>query len=110
MPATESDFERLAEETLEDLMEQVDEALGDELDVDLEGGILMIELSNGGQYVINKQAPNKEIWVSSPQSGAHHFSYDGDHSVWKDTRNDESLFDVLSRELSQACGRPFSLK
>lgn len=109
MPVSENDFETLAGETLDDLMEQIDAALGDQLDVDLEGGILTIELANGGQYVINKQAPNKEIWVSSPLSGAHHFTWEVGNSAWKDTRSGESLYDMLSQEMSQVSGGAFRL-
>ena len=32
-------------------------------------GVLTLNLGSHGTYVINKQAPNKQIWVSSPVSG-----------------------------------------
>ena len=110
MPVDDNTFEMLAKNTLDDLMEQVDEALGDRMDVDLQAGILNIELENGGMYVINKQAPNREIWMSSPLSGAKHFSYDESRKAWVDTRSDNSLYDLLSAELAQASGQAFTLK
>ena len=66
-------FETIAEKTLNILLDRIDDVLGDEFDVDLNGGILNIELENGSQYVINKNAPNYEIWMSSPLSGASHY-------------------------------------
>ncbi len=102
-------FEIHAEKTLHVLFEQIDNALGDVMDVDLEGGILTIELASGSQYVINKQAPNREIWMSSPLSGAKHFYFDEEKNTWIDTRDGGNLYDLLSSELAQASATAFSL-
>ncbi len=83
--------------------------LGDGMDVDLEGGILHIELEDGGKYVINKQVPNREIWMSSPQSGARHFTFDDQGNCWLDTRNGENFYELLSTELARAAGQSFVL-
>lgn len=32
-------------------------------------GVLTLNLGSHGTYVINKQSPNKQIWMSSPLSG-----------------------------------------
>lgn len=32
----------------------------------LKSGVLTLILGNNGTYVINKQPPNKQIWLSSP--------------------------------------------
>lgn len=105
MTISESDFEARADEMLEHLMGFLEDALGDELDVDLEEGILSIELDSGGQYVINKHRPNRQIWMSSPKSGASHFEYNAE-SGWVGTRGDGPLGQILARELSAATGRP----
>jgi frataxin len=110
MPVDSKTFEFHAEKALQDLMQQIDDALGDVMDVDLEGGILMIELADGGQYVINKQAPNREIWMSSPLSGARHFYFDAELNAWIDTRAGGNLYDLLSAEMTQASGKSFSLQ
>jgi len=99
-----SEFETRADEILEYLMETLESALGDQLDVDLEQGILSIELDSGAQYVINKHAPNRQIWLSSPVSGASHFEYSAD-SGWVGTRDTRGLTELLARELSAATGR-----
>lgn len=103
MSLDESRFASLADEVLERLGDAIDDALGDKIDVDLQGGILTLVLSGGGQYIINKHAPNREIWMSSPVSGAIHFGYrDG---RWISTR-DETLVleDVLGGELKTKYG------
>jgi frataxin len=110
MPLDSKAFEVQAEKTLHDIFEQIDDALGDVMDVDIEAGILNIELENGSQYVINKQAPNLEIWLSSPLSGAKHFYFDEQQESWIDTRAGGKLYDLLSNEMATASGTAFSLK
>lgn len=108
MPLDDTQFETLADETLTDMMDAIDEALGDVLDVDLESGILNIELDSGATYVINKHGPNKQIWMSSPKSGATHYDYDESAGVWRGTREDTVLTDLLADELHKLTGKPFS--
>ncbi len=105
-----SGFENRADAVLEGFMAAIEGALGDVLEVDLIGGILTIELESGGQYVINKHAPMRQIWLSSPASGAAHFAYDQTAGAWVSTRGGEKLTDILAQELSAATGQPFSLK
>ena len=101
---SESEFETRADEILEYLMETLEDTLGDQLDVDLEEGILSVELDSGGQYVINKHKPNRQIWLSSPVSGASHFEYVAE-TGWVATRGDETLNRLLAQELSQTTGQ-----
>jgi len=37
----------------------------------LQQGVLTLQLGKPGTYVINKQAPNKQVWWSSPIRCAH---------------------------------------
>lgn len=108
-PMDESAFETIADETLQRFMDVIDDALGDELDVDLEGGILTIEFESGAKYVINKHAPNRQIWMSSPVGGATHYDYDDGAGGWRSTRGDELLAEVLSAELAKATGQTVTL-
>lgn len=103
----ESAFHAEADRTLAAMLEAIDDALGDDLDVDIQGGVLTIELDTGGQYVINKQAPNREIWMSSPASGAAHFAYQAGRG-WVATRSDGTLHGMLEQELAAATGKPFT--
>jgi frataxin len=104
----QAEFERRAAEILDSLFEQIEEQLGDWLDVEMTGGILQFEMPDGGAYVINKHAPNREIWLSSPRSGAWHFAAGGD-GAWRSTRGAEELTALLGRELATASGRAIQL-
>jgi frataxin len=99
----ESAFHAAADRTLAHLFERIEDRLGDELDVDLQGGILTIELASGGQYVINKHAPNRQIWLSSPTSGAAHFGHEPGRG-WISTRGGAALHELLAQELGAATG------
>lgn len=103
MTPDESRFAALADATLETLCDTVDDVLGDEIDADLQGGILTLALEGGGQYILNKHAPNREIWMSSPVSGATHFAHvDG---KWVSTRDASVvLYEVLAAELNARYG------
>lgn len=104
----QGEFERRAGEVLDALFEQIEDQLGDWLDVDMAGGILQIELPDGGAYVVNKHAPNREIWLSSPKSGAWHFAPE-DGGGWRSTRGAEELTALLAAELAAASGRAVRL-
>jgi frataxin len=86
MTLDETRFATLADETLRRMVEAIDAQASDTLEADLRDGILTIEIESGGQYIVNKHGPNREIWVSSPKSGAWHFAYDEGKRAWVDTR------------------------
>lgn len=106
------DFERQAGRILDSLFEQIEDQLGDWLEVDLEAGILKLELPDGGTYIVNKHAPNREIWLSSPRSGAWHFAA-AESGRWRSTRSGPDghpdFLALLSGELAAASGRDVAL-
>lgn len=63
-----------------DALDEVDEGMFD--DVNLADGVLNIEMSDGRAYVINKQSPNMQIWLSSPLSGPQRFEFELDTEEW----------------------------
>ncbi|WP_417831394.1 iron donor protein CyaY [Terasakiella sp.] len=97
MALDEIRFNAIADELLENLFDQLDDAIGGHADVDLQDGILNIELDAGGVYIINKHGPNREIWMASPKSGATHYAYDG--TDWIGTRDQANLLERLGEEL-----------
>lgn len=104
---TESEYTRLAEETLRKLEHAIEQADGD-FDYELsEGGILQIEFANASVIVVNKQAAAQEIWVAA-KSGGFHFRWDG--QTWQDTRSGEELFAALSRFASEQSGQAVVLR
>ena len=96
-------FEAMAGATLERLAQLLEDQLADDADVELRGGILTVELEAGGQFVVNRHAPTREILLSSPVSGASHFARRGE--AWTSTRGSERLEDVLAADLEHAVGR-----
>lgn len=66
-------------------------------DVDFEraaGGILEVELEDGGTIIVNKQAAAQEIWVAARSGGFH---YRWDSAAWVDTRSGEELQSAMAR-------------
>ena len=59
------EFLQMLSTQLEDLMESFDLIE----DVNYSSGVLKLEMNNSKTYVFNKQAPNKQLWLSSPFSG-----------------------------------------
>lgn len=103
---TETEYTRLADDTLNKLEQAIEHADAD-FDYEFsEGGILQIEFADDSVIVVNKQAAAQEIWVAA-KSGGYHFRWDG--QVWRDTRSTEELFAALSRFASAQSGSPVSL-
>lgn len=104
MSVEESTFHAAADAVLQALAQAIDDALGDRLDVDVQGGILTVEFDDGRQFVVNKHAPNREIWLSSPLSGAWHFACDP-AGTWPATRDPAvRLRRLLASELHTLTG------
>lgn len=79
----------------------------DALDCDLEAGILTITCPDESRVIVNRQTPNREIWVAA-RSGGFHFRWrDGE---WRDTRSGDELFASLSRILASQAGENIAWK
>jgi iron-sulfur cluster assembly protein CyaY len=92
---SDSAFETLADS----LLEALEEGLGD--DAELQGGILTVE-GEAGTWVVNKHAATRQVWLSSPKSGARHYAFDAAQGLWRDTRGGADLLTTLSGELGVA--------
>uniref|UniRef100_A0A8C1HI60 Frataxin, mitochondrial n=1 Tax=Cyprinus carpio carpio TaxID=630221 RepID=A0A8C1HI60_CYPCA len=101
---TETEYERLADETLDALAEYfedlIDESFtGMDYDVVFSSGVLTVKVgSDHGTYVINKQTPNRQIWLSSPTSGPKRYDWTGER--WVYAHDGVALHNLLSKELS----------
>lgn len=96
---TESEFHRAADAVLARI-EAAAEA-DDSLDVTLESGILTIECTDGSRVIVNRQTPNREIWIAA-RSGGFHFRFaDG---AWRDTRSGDELFSAIRRVVAAQSG------
>ncbi|XP_010566883.1 PREDICTED: frataxin, mitochondrial isoform X1 [Haliaeetus leucocephalus] len=123
----ETTYEKLAEETLDSLAdffedltdkpftpEDYDVSLGVEyvcpgftdeslwwMERSNKSGVLTVKLGGDmGTYVINKQTPNRQIWLSSPTSGPKRYDWTGRNWVYSHDR--VSLHELLSKEFSTA--------
>jgi frataxin len=86
----------------------------------LQSGVLTLDLGQHDTYVINKQPPNKQIWLSSPvrcvcksslrvlyrriRSGPKRFNFDSATRQWVDSRDGGLLETLLNGELSVSLG------
>jgi iron-sulfur cluster assembly protein CyaY len=100
-----SQFESLADATLARLQTAIEDADCDDLDAEVVNGILTIELESGARYLLNRHGPNRELWLSSPVSGAWHFAWNPGEGAWISTRGSDRLEILLGRELSEATGK-----
>ena len=98
----EREFETLAERTMQAIATAVEDADPD-IEVDVQGGVLSIEIANTGTFLVNKHAPLMQLWVSSPYSGAGHYAHDG--ATWVNTRGGGTLHEQLAAELTRAAGK-----
>jgi frataxin len=83
----------------------------------LQAGVLEIKISSKGHtYVINKQPPNKQIWLSSPISGPKRFDWvvrgEGMHEKegsgsgdWVYLRDGTSMTEIVRQELDVDIGK-----
>lgn len=104
----DSAFDSAANRFLAALSQAFEDALP-QAEVDLEGSVLSVELEDGGTYVINKHAPMRQIWLSSPTSGATHFARDQESDRWIDTRGGRDLAHMLREEIRAATGAELAL-
>ncbi|BFZ02258.1 hypothetical protein BsWGS_05297 [Bradybaena similaris] len=111
---TDTEYEICVEDTLDSLTEYFEdlpeiESCSDDYDCAYGNGVLTIHLGSiEGTYVINKQMPNKQIWLSSPLSGPRRYDYfDGQ---WVYLRDGRGLHRLLEDELTEIMGFNIELK
>ena len=91
-------------DNLLDSLEELSEAHPDCIpDVELSHGVMTLEVPAFGTYVINKQPPNKQIWLASPLSGPNRF--DLLNGEWVSLRNGKNLTDILTEEVEKAIAK-----
>ncbi|OIT19440.1 PREDICTED: frataxin, mitochondrial [Nicotiana attenuata] len=109
----EDEYHRLANATIHGLLDKLEE-YGDSVDidgfdVDYGNEVLTLKLGDLGTYVINKQTPNRQIWMSSPVSGPSRFDWDQNSQGWIYRRTKANLRTVLEDELEKLCGSAINL-
>src|SRR5712672_2798767 len=103
---SQPDFDRLAEITLEQIQQAL-ENCGTDVDVEAKAdGVIELEFDDGSKMIINRHRAAGEIWVAA-RAGGFHFRWDG--SAWRDTREGAELFAALSKLVSAQGGAPVVL-
>jgi CyaY protein len=104
---TASEFDSMADATLERIAQALDES-GADCDCEPKGdGVLELEFADASRIIVNRQSAAQEIWVAA-KSGGYHFRWNG--SKWADTRDGVELFATLSKLVSGQSGRQVVLE
>ncbi|KAF2141352.1 uncharacterized protein K452DRAFT_318989 [Aplosporella prunicola CBS 121167] len=111
------EYHEQADKYLELLQQKVEEKqdAGEGMELEYAAGVLTIEKAGQGTYVLNKQPPNKQIWLSSPITGPKRFDWvvfgesmtqkaDGGVADWIYLRDGSSLTQLLRKELGIELG------
>ena len=102
---TESDFHAAVDAVLARIETAVEAS--DALEVDLEAGVLTVLCPDSSRIIVNRQTPNREIWVAA-RSGGFHFAFrDG---AWRDTRSGDELFASLARVIAAQGGEKIAFE
>ncbi|TVY60769.1 Frataxin-like protein, partial [Lachnellula suecica] len=74
---TAAQYDELSDTYMDALVEKLEELAEEqeEIDVEYSAGVLTVTFPPNGTYVINKQPPNKQIWLSSPISGPKRYDF-----------------------------------
>ena len=99
----ESEFHTIADQTIEDIQNAIDES-GADIDYDEVDGVLTLEFENGSKIIFSKQPPAMQLWMAA-RSGGFHFDFDSDKRQWIcDSGDKEELYAMLSRLSSEQGG------
>jgi CyaY protein len=105
MALSETEFNALVDETLLKI-ETALERLDVDLDFECAAGILEVSFDDHSKIIVNRQTPNREIWVAA-RSGGYHFRLE--NGQWRGTRDGRELFAVLSECISEQAGEAVDL-
>jgi len=111
---TTDEYHDIADQYIDALvlkLEEMAEDTTEKLEVEYSAGVLTLNTKQG-DYVLNKQPPNKQIWLSSPISGPKRYDWviSGDHhhekegteqggGEWIYLRDGSRLSDLIKKEI-----------
>lgn len=103
----EAEFERIADEELNALVEALI-GCSDEIDPDLQSGVLSIAFEDGTKFVVNSHRAARQIWMAANRS-AWHFDYDRDTQQWIAAQSGDELWSAVNRAVAQKLGEDITL-
>ncbi len=90
---SESEFNKLADAVFSRI-EHVIDASGADIDYDSNGVVMEIEFGDGSKLILNRHAPNREIWLAAKSGGFHFGFQDGN---WISQRDGSELYVTLGQ-------------
>ncbi len=104
----ESEFQEIAEQTIEDIQDAIDNS-GADIDYDEIGGVLTLEFEDGSKIIFSKQGAMNQLWMAA-KSGGYHFDYNQETEQWLcDSGDNEEMYKMLSRLSSEQAGEEITL-
>ncbi len=103
---SENEFETLADSELHTLERALDDV--EDIEVDLQSGIINIAFADGVEYVINSHRAARQIWMAAERS-AWHFDYTRDKGRWISQKSGDELWSTTEAVLSRKLGRDLKL-
>ncbi|VAW52551.1 Frataxin homolog CyaY, facilitates Fe-S cluster assembly, interacts with IscS [hydrothermal vent metagenome] len=104
----ESEFQEIAEQTIEDIQDAIDNIEAD-IDYDEIGGVLTLEFENGSKIIFSKQGAMNQLWMAAI-SGGFHFDYNETEELWIcNSGENEELYKMLSRLATEQAGEDVTL-
>ena len=106
-PLSIDQYHALSDAYIDSLVAQLEEMQEEreEVDVEYSAGVLTLMFPPCGTYVLNKQPPNKQIWLSSPVSGPKRYDWverageAGHTGHWTYLRDGSTLDALLEEEV-----------
>eukprot|EP00310_Coccolithus_braarudii_P015017 CAMPEP_0183353504 /NCGR_PEP_ID=MMETSP0164_2-20130417/33290_1 /TAXON_ID=221442 /ORGANISM="Coccolithus pelagicus ssp braarudi, Strain PLY182g" /LENGTH=150 /DNA_ID=CAMNT_0025526179 /DNA_START=17 /DNA_END=469 /DNA_ORIENTATION=+ len=100
-------YHRVSESTLQNLQEVLenfaDSNRDADVDVDYAADVLSFNVGERA-FVVNKQAPNKQLWLSSPVRGPLRYDFCMSDAAWLNTRDQHELLVALADDVEHLCG------
>ena len=104
----ESEFQEIAEQTIEDIQDAIDDS-GADIDYDEIGGVLTLEFEDGSKIIFSKQSAMNQLWMAA-KSGGFHFDYNEETEQWIcDSGDKEEMYNMLSRLSTEQSGESVTL-
>lgn len=104
---SEQEFERLADRELHQLIDAII-ACSDEIDPELQSGVLNINFEDDTKYVVNSHRAARQIWMAAERK-AWHFDFHSSSGRWIASSSSEELWSELSGVLSRKLGTQIEL-
>lgn len=103
---SEHAFENLADDELKKLSAALDDV--DDIEADLQMGVLTITFADGARYVVNSHRAAKQIWGAAELNAWHFDPQAGGR--WVASKNGDELWSTLERLLTNKLARPVHLR